>query len=92
MDDNNVNAIATVLADRMATRIAEAIKEVSAAPQRLANRAALMDYFDVESTTLDRIVARPGFPDAIKIPNGPLRWVFSEVVEWAESQRGTRAR
>lgn len=56
--------------------------------EKLLRKSDLCEYFGVSVRTLDtRIVCRPDFPDAIKVPGSLKRWVESEVHEWALAQR-----
>lgn len=53
----------------------------------------ISEYFGVSTTTCYRcILCRPDFPEAIKISDGPKRWVSGEVMEWAEANRERRGR
>lgn len=72
--------------------LTESIKLAASIPQerRLADKAWMKEYFGVKATALDRIIATPGFPKAIKIANGPLRWKAQEVMDWAEDQAASR--
>lgn len=46
------------------------------------------EYFQTSRDAVyKRIVCRPTFPRAIKIPGGPRRWVPDEVKEWAVNLR-----
>lgn len=61
--------------------------------KKLWDATQVAEYFGVSSTTVYRtILCVPSFPDAIKIENGPKRWVSGEVIDWAESQRERRGR
>jgi predicted DNA-binding transcriptional regulator AlpA len=61
--------------------------------RKLWNAEQVAEYFGVSSTTVYRsMLCVPSFPEAIKIVNGPKRWVSGEVIEWAESQRERRGK
>ena len=86
------HAIPAGLISALGEQIADAVRLATSIPaeKRLVDKSWLMEYFSVRATALDKIIARPDFPDAIKIPAGPLRWKSKEVMEWAERQHGTR--
>jgi predicted DNA-binding transcriptional regulator AlpA len=75
-------------------QLAESIKHAASIPEdrRLVSKAWLMEYFDLRATAVERIIATPGFPPAIKIPGSALRWKAAEVMDWAEAQHGTRVK
>ena len=75
-------------------QLGETIKLAASIPgdRRLVSKSWLMEYFGGKSTALEKIIATPGFPAAIKIPGGPLRWKIAEVMDWTESQHGKRAK
>lgn len=75
-------------------QLGESIKLAASIPEerRLISKAWMMEYFEVKATALERIIATPGFPEAIKIPAGPLRWKAAEVMDWAERQNGRRTK
>lgn len=86
------HAIPAGLLSALGEQIADAVRRATSIPaeKRLVGRDWLMEYFGIKATALDKIIAMPSFPAAIKIPSGPLRWKASEVMEWAERQHGTR--
>lgn len=82
------------IAKAFAAQITEAVQLAASIPEarKLVSKAWMMAYFDVKASALESIIAKPGFPDAIKIPGGPLRWKAVDVMDWAESQNGKRAK
>lgn len=84
MEQQFINTLAEQIAD--AVRLATSIP----AEKRLVDKAWMMEYFGVRATALEKIIARPDFPESIKIPSGPLRWKACEVMGWAEQQHGAR--
>lgn len=40
-----------------------------------------------KSSVQGRVICRPDFPRAIKLPSGGRRWVPAEVRDWALKQR-----
>ena len=74
------------------SQLTESIKLSASIPEerRLVSKAWMMEYYEVKATALERIIALPGFPAAIKIPGGALRWKAVEVMDWTESQNGKR--
>lgn len=70
-------------------KIAQAIATAATIPAeaKLMTRESLAQWFCVGLTTLDGIVAQPGFPKAVKISHGPKRWIFGEVLQWVKNQR-----
>lgn len=55
--------------------------------QRLVKKEWIAAYFSVAASTCEKIIARPGFPRAVKVPGSALRWVQAEVIDWALRQR-----
>lgn len=82
------------IAKAFAAQITQAVQLAASIPEsrKLVDKAWMMAYFGVKASALEHIIAKPGFPDAIKIPGGPLRWKAVEVMDWAESQDGKRAK
>lgn len=82
------------IAKAIATQLTEAVRIAVSIPEsrKLVSKAWMMEYFDVKASALESIIAKPDFPDAIKIPGGPLRWKAVEVMDWAESQNGKRTK
>ncbi len=70
--------------------LADALKAAQAIPrsERLWSKATIREYFGVSDTTLERaIICKIDFPEAIRVPNGPIRWKAVEVIEWADKHR-----
>ena len=86
------HAIPAGLLSALGEQIADAVRRATIIPaeKRLVDKVWMMEYFGVRATALEKILARPDFPDAIKIPSGPLRWKAGEVMDWAERQHGAR--
>jgi predicted DNA-binding transcriptional regulator AlpA len=72
------------LFDELGDRLVQALASPRVGPdRRLVDKRWLAAYFSLSVSSVDRIVAQPGFPAARKLPGGPLRWVEEEVTDWA---------
>lgn len=73
------------LFDQLSERIVGALSSVSRIDpgRRLVDKRWMAAYFSLSVSSIDRLVAQPGFPAARKLPGGPLRWVEEEVTDWA---------
>ncbi|WP_018606778.1 helix-turn-helix transcriptional regulator [Uliginosibacterium gangwonense] len=87
------NTVSKDILDGIGIKLVEAVTAVTSIPpdRRLWDKKSIGVYFDVSSSTVERIIAQPKFPSAIKIPAGPLRWKAAEIMDWAENQNGKRA-
>jgi predicted DNA-binding transcriptional regulator AlpA len=90
----NADTTLQELAAQITGQLAEAMRHAAAIPpdRRLIDKEWLCNYFGRGMTAVERIIAQPTFPEAIKIPGGPLRWKAADVYEWAEQQRAPRAK
>jgi len=73
----------------LGAQIVAAIAQAAIVPadQKLVKKEWIGQYFGVRATACEKIISQPSFPRAVKVPGGALRWVQSEVVEWALEQR-----
>lgn len=78
------------LIDQIGARISDALNSIVKSDDKLVSKDWLASYFSVGRSTVDRIISTPGFPEVRKLPNGTLRWVASEVIDWAKKQKGGR--
>ena len=76
--------------DQIGDRIASALNAMVKSDDKLVSKDWIASYFSVGRSTAERIMSTPGFPEVRKLPNGTLRWVASEVIEWAKKQKGGR--
>lgn len=56
--------------------------------EKLWTAAEIADYLNLsKSSVQSRIICKPDFPKAVKLPSGGRRWVPEEVKKWALSHR-----
>lgn len=78
------------MTDTIVDQLAAAIRQASIIPseRRLWDVEQIAAYVGVSASTVYRtMICKPGFPEAVKIEGGPLRWVAGEVMDWTERQR-----
>lgn len=56
--------------------------------ESLWTAAEIADYLNLSKSSVHgRIICKPDFPPAIKLPSGGRRWVPAEVRSWALKRR-----
>ena len=54
--------------------------------RKLVKRCRIEDSLDISRSTLYRMMANDEFPHPIYLPGGGARWVWDEVMAWAEER------
>lgn len=53
---------------------------------RLVHRKYVEDAMGLSRSTLYRLMASNDFPAPVPLPGGGVRWVWSEVLDWAQQR------
>lgn len=84
-DDRTIDQTVDLIRAATAAIKAEVRKSSLPLDKTLWTREQVADYLGAESrTTMDRIMAKPGFPKPKAIGHG--RWIAADIIEWASEQ------
>jgi predicted DNA-binding transcriptional regulator AlpA len=81
MSDDDIQALAAAVADRVAQRL-------HADADRLLDRAALAERLSVAERTISGMVSRGELPGPLLHTGGIARWRWEDVLKWLASQTG----
>ncbi|WP_422462553.1 helix-turn-helix transcriptional regulator [Endozoicomonas sp. ALB115] len=57
---------------------------------RFVKRKHIEDVFDISRSSIYRMMTDKSFPEPIYLPGGGVRWIWSEVLEWAKQRINAR--
>ena len=70
--------------------LAEAITSFQNLQMKFVRRQYIEDTFSISRSTIYRLMAIDAFPSPVSIPGVGVRWVLSELMEWAQDKANER--